>query len=480
MLIQIGVNSRKALGKLTERSLDWLSPRVLIPAARLRRRIRPSQRGTFRNYIEGAQFRLSAKTWDREQRRGWILKRLRHSVRRAYRETEFYRMRLESIGFDPFVEFGFDDFAQIPVLEREDIRNAPERIVSRSVPPHLLKRDSTGGSTGEPTEIRLGPEEAGWRESAGDWFQERLEVGPGARTAFLWGHHLDPVRSDTLRDRVYALQYNLRWFDCFRLSREVLAKYHREFERYQPACIVAYASALAALARYLRDERFSPGYPTRCLVTGAEKLADTDRELIESVFRKPVHERYGSRDVGFVAYQLDLSNSHDFEIDWANLLVEPEREETDSPILITKLHADAMPMLRYRIGDIGRFPISSRPGHPTFALAEVLGRETDRICLPDGRWIHGIEIPHLMKEYPITTFMLSQRSDYSVDLQIVPSTGFDDSAQLAIESAIGANLPGLSLRVSVVQEIPKTKSNKWRPVVSDVRPSIDEVAQRAE
>ena len=80
------------------------------------------------------------------------------------------------------------------------------------------------------------------------------------------------------------------------------------------------------------------------------------RQLVEAAFGRPVHERYGSRDVGYIAYQMDPAQSHDFDIDWADLLLEPETEGEESSILITKLHADGMPMIRYRIDDVGRFP----------------------------------------------------------------------------------------------------------------------------
>jgi phenylacetate-CoA ligase len=451
---------------------DLLSRKVLLPLTRAQRLARASRRPAMRAFYEGMRFRRESAAWDEERRRGWMLERLRHVARRAAVETVFYRELFRREGFDPQVDFSFDDFARLPVLEREDIRAAGRALISNALPADALRKDSTGGSTGEPTHVWLGPEESGWRESALEYPMRRIGAPTGTPTGYLWGHHLDPVARGTWRERYHDFESNVRWFDCFRLSGDVLARYHAEFARWRPACIIAYASALAALAEFALSENLKPDYPTRCFVTGAEKLLPAQRAAIERAFARPVHERYGSRDVGIMGFQIEPQRTHDFEVDWQNVFVEPETATEESPILVTKLHADGMPMLRYRVGDVGRFPRdggSGRPGQPAFALREVLGRETDRIWLPDGRWITGLQMPHMLKDYPVREFMFLQRPDYSVELQVIPQNNFGEDARRSILETVAANLPGLSVSLALVQSIPRTKANKLRPVVSEVK-----------
>ena len=417
---------------------------------------------------EGLSFRRRAGAWSLDEKRAWMLERLRFVVRRAARETTYYQELFARTGFDPQRDFGFDDFAGLPVLERADVHGAGASLIAQSVPREQLQRDSTGGSTGTPTEIWLGPEESGWRESGLEYPLERIGVPTGTATAFFWGHHLDPLARDTLLKRYHDFESNSRWFDCFRLSPETLERYHQEFRRWRPACIIAYASALGALAEHVAESGDVPNYPARCFVTGAEKLLPEQRATIESAFGRPVHERYGSRDVGLMAFQFAPRRTLDYEVDWANVLLEPETGDGEASILVTKLHADGMPMLRYRIGDVARFAEGASPGHPAFVLREVLGRDIDRIWLPDGRWIHGIQMPHMLKDYPVREFMFLQRSDYSVELQIVPRSGFGEDNRARILSTVAANLPTLDISVVVVDQIPRTTANKWRPVVSEV------------
>ncbi|HVI71192.1 MAG TPA: hypothetical protein VM656_06870, partial [Pyrinomonadaceae bacterium] len=289
----------------------------------------------------------------------------------------------------------------------------------------------------------------------------------------LWGHHLDPKAPDTLRERYQAFVSNTRWFDSLRLSSATLDEYHYELERFRPALIIAYASTLGQLAEHILARGYKPNYPTRCLVTGAEKLWSRHRVLIEKAFGRPVHERYGSRDAACLGVQLDPTQTLAYTLDWANTLVEPETQEAESPILVTKLQADAMPMIRYRIGDIGRFSPDSKPGHPTFVLPDVMGRVVDRISLPDGRWVTGLQVPHLLKDYPVREFLFLQRQDHSVELQIVPEKDFDEDSLREIRDILTANLPGLPIQIELKESVVRTKSNKWRPVISEVKSNVE-------
>jgi len=445
-----------------------LSLHLLIPFSRVQRLVRPVTSSSLRAFYSGIRFRRTANSWSIERRLDWMLRRLRYTVRYAYEQTVFYRELLDTIHFDPYAEFSFSDFSLLPILDREDIRQAGDKLVAHSVPQHQIRRDSTGGSTGVPTQLWLGPLERGWRDSGMEYWFQCLGVPEGTRTAMLWGHHLDPQGTDTIRERYQAFVSNIRWFDSLRMSAETLEAYHQELERWRPACIIAYASALGHLAEHVLDKGHRPSYPTRCLITGGEKLWSRHRNLIEQAFGRPVHERNGSRDAACLGVQLHPTHNLDYTLDWANTLVEPEFSDSESPILVTKLQADAMPMLRYRIGDIGRFPACSKPGHPTFTLHDVMGRVADRISLPNGTWVSGLEVPHLLKDYPVREFQFLQRRDYSVELQVVPQSDFDEEDVRSLREILTANLPGLSIQIELTNSVSRTKSNKWRPVVSEV------------
>ena len=131
------------------------------------------------SFWEGLEFRTQAEGWDEARKLEWILRQLRAVVRRAGRETAFYREHFTKAGFDPDAAFGFEDFARLPIVDREDVRVAGNRMFGAAVPAAQIAKDSTGGTSGAPTQIRTGPRERGWRESgmeilhAADWVTRR-------------------------------------------------------------------------------------------------------------------------------------------------------------------------------------------------------------------------------------------------------------------------------------------------------------------
>lgn len=440
--------------------------RGVVTAIDTARKLRPSTAAGQRCFDDGITFRREAQSWSDEQKREWSLRRLRAVVRSAARTSSFYRERFRSIGFDAESDFTFEDYAQLPVLERADVAAHMQEMLNAEVNAAERRLDGTGGSTGTPLQYVSGPEERGWRLSGQEFFLEYLGVPRGVRVAYLWGHHIDQKERTQWRERVRDTLTNRRWYDCFRLSPELLLRYHEDMQRYRPACLTSYASALDSLAGVLLERGLKADYPSGRIITGGEKLWSHQRERVEAAFAAPVHEQYGSREAGLIAMQLDPRRNLDFTIDFANAFVEPAFAATDADILLTKLHADAMPMLRYRMGDVGRFNEDARPGQPAFVLHEVLGRTLDKLRLPDGRWLHGIGIPHLMKDFPLREFQIRQNEDYSVDVLVVPNGELRQESADQIVSVLRQNLPGLPLQLTRVDAVPRTRANKWRPVVS--------------
>lgn len=447
---------------------DNFSRHIAPPLLRSYQFLRPARRGWTLHFDEGLRFRASSENWSVNQKEQWILKRLREVMRHAGQTSPYYAEVFQRIGFGADADFDFGDFAKLPPLERGVLVKSGDALIANDIARTRLRRDASGGSTGDPVTVWIGPEEMGWHLSSHRFFLNALGVHPGSRVAFFWGHNLDPGYRPSLADKAAFYARNERWFDCFRLSNEVLLAYHREMQQFQPDCIVAYAGAIATLAMFLKECEIAPRYPRRCILTGAEKLYPNQREVVEQVFGCPVFERYGSRDAGVMGYQLPSFRPQDFIVDWCNVLLEPETAGNESEILITKLHADGMPMIRYRTGDVGLFPEGSKPGYPALRLCAVIGRNLDSVRLPSGALIHSIQFPHMFKDFPVREFMVIQSEDYSVEVQIVPTDTFADRDRDSIRRIMEKNLPGLPIEIRMVESVAKTAANKWRPVVSRV------------
>lgn len=418
-----------------------------------------------REYWHGMRFRREAMGWREQERLSWQWTRLAEALRDAVASSPFWRERINAAGIDLTQPMDAAAYRRLVPIDKEVLRSEAERI--RSVPEGApgTTRDATGGSTGEPVNIWLGPRERAWRRSGSDWSMTRIGVPPGAKRALLWGHHLDPVHRKGWRDRAVDVLLARRWLDCFRADEARYRAYDDEIRAWQPDAIVAYARALGDLAR---AARVPATYPRVACVTGAEKLTAADRASAERAFGVPVYERYGARDIGDMAFQYAVPASLHFETDWALVLLEVEEDANEAPLLVTKLQADAFPMFRYRIGDTVRTTPASRAGGSVLRLEEVTGRTTDRIRLRDGGSLHGITFPHLFKDFPVRAFQVHQASDYAVTVRLVTTRALQEHERSRMSSILSANLPGMPLSIEEVAELQLTTAGKLRPVISEV------------
>lgn len=428
------------------------------------RALRPATRDAWMSYRAAFDARDVHHRADATARRSFVLAELRQQVRYAAL-LPFWRERFERAGIAHDGEFSFADFARLPVLERGDIAAAGDALLHPAVPPALRRKMATGGSSGTPTVTWTGPVERGWGESAIEQFERLVGVTPSSRRALLWGHNLDPVTRESMRDRVEDWLENREWFDCFRLSDDRLRAYHARLQDFRPDVMVAYASALATLAEALDGTgQPAPRYPRIGFITGAEKLYPAQRELIERVFRRPVFERYGGRDLGMLASQTTPGDTR-YRVDTANVFLEIEDGSAEGSLLVSKLHADAMPLFRYRSGDIARVS-RDEAGLLVTTIDEVLGRELARVWLPDGRWMHGTVVPHLLKDFAISDYQLVQAEDYSTTLHVVTREGYDAATERDILAALRHSLPDIPLTIAPVPSIERGAAGKWMPVVS--------------
>jgi phenylacetate-CoA ligase len=412
----------------------------------------------------GRHLRAEGAAWSEPAIRAWQLRRLGVVLRQAAAGSAFWRDRIGSAGLLSDSALTFERFRQLPVLEKTALRGDTSRMRTLPDDGAGVTRDSTGGSTGEPIQILLGPRERAWRRSGSDHSMMRIGLGPSSRRALLWGHHLDPVARDGWRDRLVDRVLRRQWFDCFHVDQATYQRYDAQMRAFRPDVIVAYARALGELARHAS---VGAGYPRVACVTGAEKLSDADRNDAERAFGVPVHERYGSRDVGDMAFQYHVPTSRHFTTDWALVLLEVEGDDDVGQLLVTKLQADAFPMLRYRIGDLVRTTAGERAEVSLLRLEEVAGRSADRVRLPNGAWVSGMVFPHLFKDFPVRAFQVHQAADFAVTARVVPINA-DALDTAALGRALERALPGLAVTVEAAQRLQETAAGKLRPVISEV------------
>jgi phenylacetate-CoA ligase len=329
-----------------------------------------------------------------EELQGLQLHRLRRLLEHAYRRCPFYRERFQAIGLSPDDVRSPDDLRHLPPLEKREIQEHSDRMVAERWPRGDLFLDHTGGSTGTPIAFSSSRERRCWGNAATRRHNAWAGWEIGDRVAYVWGAPRD-LPSNTWRSRLIdVLMGQQIYLDTGHLDEPKMAAFHEALIRFRPKIIQAYARSLALFAGFLRERGLRPPQP-EAIVTSAEVLEPAERRLIEEVFGCPVFNRYGCREVGVIASECPAHRGMHLAAEV--LLVEivqgnnPVGPGESGAILVTDLLNLAMPLIRYRIGDMGAWEEGQCPcGRGLPRLREVSGRVTDFLVGVDGRFVSGV------------------------------------------------------------------------------------------
>jgi phenylacetate-CoA ligase len=241
--------------------------------------------------------------------------------------------------------------------------------------------------------------------------------------------------------------------------------------------MLVFAQHLTRFAGYLRDAGLQPPQLEAIIVT-AEVLRGRDRQLITSVFGCPVFGRYGSRETGVIASQCS-ENSH-MHINAESVVVEFVRDNQHvapgelGEVLVTDLRNYAMPLVRYRIGDVAapqQGPCECGRGLPL--MGPVVGRTADFITCPDGRLVNGVSlVSDLEASTSVSQAQIRQSEPGRLVVRLVPAEAFSRSAIDRLGAWLACHVSDrLVYGVEIVQEIPfERPSGKFRFVVSEIPP----------
>ena len=397
--------------------------------------------------------------------------------RHAQADTAFYARRLADVGGDLIDANPFRVLTALPLLDKAAIRESIDEMLWRDAPGGLFC-SSTGGSTGEPLMFYFDRRRQSYDQAARIRSRRWFGVDIGDRELYLWGSPIELNGSDAVR-RLRDALFNHRLVSAFNMSPCRMDEYLDVWDRFRPVSLFGYPSSITLLAEHARARgRKVDTRRLRAVFVTGEVCYPPQREAIALYFGVPVADGYGSREAGFIAHQCPEGNMH---LTAENIIVEivdergrPLAVGETGEIVVTHLDAYAMPLIRYRTGDVGRLrPGRCRCGRGLPMMDVVQGRTTDFLRFPDGDVKHALSIIYPLREMQgVRQFRVTQYADYSVAVDVVR----DDNALRPTREAIARRLrpvvgDQVDLRVTLVPEIVSAESGKHRYVVSHARPS---------
>src|SRR5690606_25443432 len=274
-----------------------------------------------------------------------------------------------------------DGLSAFPFLTKNEVQESEEDLVSDAFDRRTLYTSRTSGSTGQPTVTYF--DRRAWllTKQALKLRRTLLDLGrPPYRVLIIGEERLN--RSEPGRPLVGSLRVSIH--DGVDGNLDAIA-------RFRPTGVYGSPSWLLELAQAAKRRGARPPR-TRVIWTSSEVLTAGARTEIEHELGGTGRDIYGSTEFKAVAPECRFGRMHlNFETTFVEVVdADAEGRGARAP---TSLVNRAMPLIRYRIGDLGKLTEGfCECGSSAPWLEQLAGRETELLQLPDGRRISPYEL----------------------------------------------------------------------------------------
>jgi phenylacetate-CoA ligase len=424
-----------------------------------------------------SDYKQSLPFWtaDREVLAARKLVALRAMLIHAGTTSPHYREVFKRVGFDPNAVTSPSDLAALPFLTKNDLSTEMTRILSNQYRRDELVAYTTGGSSGFTLTYYRDKRTTEIRRAQDLLFSGKIGVYPGTKRAWVWGAPLDAWRQQSFKSRIRnSLSERAIFFHSYEASAASIEAFLHKLNKHRPEVILAYPNMLAVLAEYARDHKIGL-HPVPRVVVTAETVYDWQRELFKEVFGAETFERYGAREIGTLASEVNCHRGlHIFEPSYVievvdqngNAVVPGEMGE----LIITDLCNRAMPLIRYRIGDLVALDEEMCGCGCTWRrVSKVGGRILDLVTRADGSKVAGQIILDILRDVRIKCrIQVTQTSVSTFVIRHLETDAIEaDTRDRVLKSFrvyLGASI---SVEYEKVKELTYDKSGKYRWFINE-------------
>jgi phenylacetate-CoA ligase len=438
-----------------------LTRRVLLPAF-----MRWTGSSTLRELrrLEASQF-LSE---DQIREHQWLA--LQRVLRDVHAHNRFYRRRLQELGAVPEDVRSFEDFARLPLLTKDDLRNHADDLVTEGLDPSRLERKRTGGSTGVPVHVywdqRSAEVKAALTLRHDGWAGFRI----ASRKAALWG---DVQPRTTLRRRLTgALYARTLTLDTLEMDERSMLEFAERIRRTSIRLLMGHGHSLYHFARFVRDMKLERPRLDG-IISCAEMLPPEQRRVVEEVFGDVVFDRYGCEEASIIASECGERRGMHVAAEGIYVEILEGTEREPGRIVLTDLVNRGTPLLRYEIGDLATTmsgPCACGRGLPR--IGNVTGRTSDVLYSPEGKEISGISLLDTVTIH-IPGFRQVQVVQEALDeltFNVVRDERFSEGSLRMLADGVRRYFgPAMRHTVTFVDQVPLTGRGKYQFSVCKVK-----------
>lgn len=413
-------------------------------------------------------------SWSKAELENYQNEQLQLVIRCAYEHVPYYRERFSQLGLRPEDIRTVADLPKLPLLEKDQVREAGMALVADNIPRRHLRRGVTGGSTGAAL-TTYWTAEAEHRNYGFLWARDRMGFEFGTPYASFSSALTVPPQQK--RPPYWRRNYvaNQTVYSVYHISPETMNDYlddlaSRELQYYE-----GYPTPMYILGRYLLEHpRPFKQYP-RAVFTTSEELQPGYREVIEQAFHTRLYNQYGQGEKVACVSEYSCGHLH-YDMDYGIIEFLPVgKNEEGKPIcemVCTGFQNFAAPLIRYRVGDLALLP-DNNVACDVYAgpvVESIYGRTGHVLIGKTGRLFHNITAISRHAEH-IAAIQCVQEQPGQMVVRVVPDAGWTDAdgVKLAklIEQRMGSEI---DFTIETVTELEKTRRGKTLSIVSKVSP----------
>ena len=413
-----------------------------------------------------------SETWSREEQITQVASSLRQVLEHAVAHVPRYRDRALSVpGHGAPPEAVFESLERFPIITRAEILEDPVAFLSQRFRPSDLVRTITSGTTGTPFSTWMEPgvktvtDALWWRRTAwagyrnGDWI------------ARLVGDPVIPLR-DRTPDPVYRRSHTDRrlYLSTYHLSDETAGAMFSALVRFQPEFVMGYPSALDVLSRMGMGRVDPGGWRPKAILFSSEPMFDHQRAAIEACFGAPIRGLYGCAERVLSAAECEEGSYHLSLVD-GFLEGELGILTPAQPARITGLLNQAMPLIRYELGDdLTPSPESPCPcGRTLPQIDRVMTKHEDVVVTPSGRRISPSILTWAFKDLPgLERSQIVQVGAAELEVRVKVAEGAFPAVAAVLQPRIVELVFGeMTVRVIETGDLSVSVSGKSRFVVNE-------------
>lgn len=303
----------------------------------------------------------------------------------AIKDVPFYKKIFENIEKEKY------ELSDFPIVCKANYQENLNDFISVKYQGKQLHIIYTSGSTGQPMKIY---------KNQKDYFMQLKNVWDVRLKKYgikLNDKELKFIFSNTIGNDIINIDENNNSMsiNCVNITEEWLAKNYEIISNFAPKYCIGYGSIICNFMRMCENINVKFPKSIKYIELLGEYVFDVQKNYIKNNTKADVVNSYGTSEIFGIAYECKNGNLHCLNRNALVEIISDDMKKCDygevGNIVLTSYYSEAMPFIRYMIGDIGalRKSFTCSCGDCNDILDIKAGRKYDYVILESGEKKHA-------------------------------------------------------------------------------------------